>query len=178
MSCKIKIRNERRRMLCASLDTDCRSHTPTVSTHILIFAKMKGYTYLKKTQTLILISLQRLRLLLFPPPTAWLFTETPRIAVQSPPHASLCSAPLSDPMPTQELWSKRTQTNTLFCAEWSLLDIEKRERGRIGNLHGKCVARVFVIELMNLYGGFKAANWTVCISGDTTHPCAECVVYI
>lgn len=45
-----------------------------------------------------------------PPPTALLFSETPLAAAQSSTHASLCSAPLSDPVPTQELWSKIKQT--------------------------------------------------------------------
>lgn len=60
-----------------------------------------------------------------PPPTAPLFAKTPMAAAQSTPRTSLCSAPLSDPMPTQELWSKIKQTNTLFSAGWSPLDIRK-----------------------------------------------------
>lgn len=36
-----------------------------------------------------------------PPPTAPLFTETPMTMAQNTPRTSLCSAPLSDPVPTQ-----------------------------------------------------------------------------
>lgn len=51
--------------------------------------------------------------------------------VQSTPHTSLCSAPLSDPEPTQELWSKIKQTLCSLQSEArSISKREEREKGK------------------------------------------------
>lgn len=74
-----------------------------------------------------------------PPLTAPLFTKPAMNAVQSTPHTSLRSAPLSDPKPTQEPRSKVKQTLCSLPSEACSISKRGSEREKSGNLQGICV---------------------------------------
>lgn len=135
--------------LCAGPDawTDCGSLTPTVNTHIVSSTACTAHlsnqiNVLKRYRwRYTLTQTQPSSLSAWSGFGSWIDVDlkasTYGLVVYRSSHDHQLKARLvlpsavhhSDPVPTQELWSKIKKPNTLFSAEWSLLDIEERAKG-------------------------------------------------